>query len=70
MREPEKGTNTGSLISLSDWIPWQNRLQETHVIDHSLETGHLVELLEFTDLQGDFPPLTESISVHYISSQQ
>lgn len=70
MREPEKGTNAGSLISLSDWIPWQNRLQETHMIDHSLETRHMVELLEFTDLQGGFPPLTESIIVHSFSSQQ
>ena len=64
MREPEKVTNTGSLLSLSDWFPWQNRLQETHVVDHSLETHHLVELLEFTDLQGDIPLFTQSICVH------
>ncbi|XP_041350852.1 LOW QUALITY PROTEIN: Fanconi anemia group M protein-like [Gigantopelta aegis] len=38
-------------LSLTEWLPWQNRQQETRFLGHSLKTKHLVELMEFVELQ-------------------
>ncbi|KAK7103442.1 hypothetical protein V1264_018337 [Littorina saxatilis] len=43
-------------LNLSEWVPWQNTLQQTSVFGHSRRSKHLVELLEFTDLQQMLPP--------------
>ncbi|XP_076442631.1 Fanconi anemia group M protein-like [Babylonia areolata] len=42
-------------LSLADWLPWQNGLQETSLFGHSKRSHHLVSLLEFTDLQQALP---------------
>jgi hypothetical protein len=41
------------VMSMDKWLPWQSRLQQTYRVDHSLESRHLVELLEFVSLQGE-----------------
>ncbi|KAK7505416.1 hypothetical protein BaRGS_00003161 [Batillaria attramentaria] len=43
-------------LNFSDWLPWQNSLQQTSQFGHSQRSRHLVELLEFTDLQQVLPP--------------
>ena len=39
-------------LSLDKWLPWQNRLQETHLISHSADSVNLVDILEFCSIQG------------------
>lgn len=36
---------------LREWLPWQNRLQQTYKIDHSTKTKHFVEMMEFIEIQ-------------------
>ena len=38
--------------SLSEWLPWQTTPHVVKAVTHSRRTEHLVELLEFTELQG------------------
>ena len=47
MREEADGT----AVDMAEWLPWQNSLQQTSLFGHSRRSQHLVELLEFTDLQ-------------------
>lgn len=42
------------VLYLDEWLAWQNRLQEVHVVDHSMETCHLIELVQFIDLQSKY----------------
>ncbi|CAG5134268.1 unnamed protein product, partial [Candidula unifasciata] len=44
-------TNSSRLIDFSEWMPWQNRLQTTHMIGHSVQTVNLVKTSEFMELQ-------------------
>ncbi|KAL5008399.1 hypothetical protein ScPMuIL_013980 [Solemya velum] len=44
------------VLSLTEWIPWQNRLQSSHQIDHSLKSQHFVELMEFAELNQSLDP--------------
>ncbi|KAK3091417.1 hypothetical protein FSP39_019739 [Pinctada imbricata] len=41
-----------STLSLTEWLPWQNRLQPTHSVQHSKKTKDFVELIQFIELQG------------------
>ncbi|XP_067680234.1 Fanconi anemia group M protein-like [Haliotis asinina] len=47
-QESEVEENT---LSLTEWMLWQNRLQDTQLVDHSQRSQHLVELVEFLQLQ-------------------
>ncbi|RUS84788.1 hypothetical protein EGW08_007472, partial [Elysia chlorotica] len=38
-------------INLSEWTPWQNRLQQTFHVGHSIQSKHLVKNSEFIELQ-------------------
>jgi len=38
--------------SLSEWLPWQTTPHVVKAVTHSRRTEHLIELLEFTELQG------------------
>jgi hypothetical protein len=40
-------------LSLSEWFPWQNRLQPYFMVDHSNQTKNFVEMVEFLELQGN-----------------
>jgi len=40
------------ILSVEEWIPWQNRLQDVHFVQHSLESNHLVDLMEFINIQS------------------
>lgn len=40
-----------NMINCVEWLPWQNSLQQTIHFGHSRRSHHLVELLEFIDLQ-------------------
>lgn len=52
---PEDNINEalGPWLRLSEWMPWQNRKHATRKIDHSLDTKHLVEMIEFIDVQRE-----------------
>ncbi|XP_060063063.1 Fanconi anemia group M protein-like [Ylistrum balloti] len=41
---------------LREWLPWQNRLQQTYKIDHSTKTKHFVELMQFIEIQQTLDP--------------
>ncbi|KAK3583331.1 hypothetical protein CHS0354_038942 [Potamilus streckersoni] len=47
----EKENDSCRVLSLTEWLPWQNQLQPTHMIEHSLASKHLVELMEFIEIQ-------------------
>ncbi|XP_064600468.1 Fanconi anemia group M protein-like [Liolophura sinensis] len=49
--EDDINEDLGPQLRLSEWMPWQNRKHTTHKIDHSLDTEHLVEMMEFIDVQ-------------------
>ncbi|XP_052770276.1 Fanconi anemia group M protein-like [Mya arenaria] len=53
LTEPQSG---GRLLSLSDWSPWQTTLQETGRTGHSMQAQHLVQLMEFVQLQQSLDP--------------
>ena len=40
-------------LDLSEWLPWQNMLQQTSLFGHGKRSVNLVDLLEFTDLQRE-----------------
>ncbi|XP_055957171.1 Fanconi anemia group M protein [Patella vulgata] len=42
---------TSKSLSLSEWLPWQNRLQDTKYIEHSNRSKDLVDLIQFIELQ-------------------
>ncbi|BFZ07881.1 hypothetical protein BsWGS_10920 [Bradybaena similaris] len=44
-------TNNSQVIDFSEWILWQNRLQSTHILGHSMQTVNLVKTSEFIELQ-------------------
>ncbi|XP_069117221.1 LOW QUALITY PROTEIN: Fanconi anemia group M protein-like [Argopecten irradians] len=41
---------------LCEWLPWQNRLQDTYKIDHSAKTKNFVELMQFIEIQQLLDP--------------
>ena len=41
-------------LTLNGWIPWQNRLQASFKVSHSVATKDFVELMEFMDVQSKF----------------
>ncbi|XP_064622547.1 uncharacterized protein LOC135484794 [Lineus longissimus] len=45
-------SNDRPVLSLCEWLPWQNVHQETVLVSHSVRTGHLVEIMEFMELQS------------------
>ncbi|KAL8589791.1 hypothetical protein ACOMHN_020794 [Nucella lapillus] len=50
----EEGSSSG--LSLAEWLPWQNSLQQTSLFGHSRRSRHLVQLMDFIDLQQALPP--------------
>ncbi|XP_055880502.1 Fanconi anemia group M protein homolog isoform X3 [Biomphalaria glabrata] len=44
-------SSSTSIINFCEWMPWQNILQKTFLVSHSLHSIHLVENLKFIDLQ-------------------
>ncbi|KAL4238941.1 hypothetical protein ACF0H5_003645 [Mactra antiquata] len=46
----------GKFLSLSEWSLWQTTQQETEFIDHSKESKHFVEIMEFVQLQQTLDP--------------
>ncbi|CAH1790773.1 unnamed protein product [Owenia fusiformis] len=51
----EDGTMEGTIemtLSLNEWMPWQNQLQPTYRSGHSIKSNHLVELIQFAELQA------------------
>lgn len=53
--------------SLSEWLPWQTTLHPVKAAAHSRRTEHLVELLEFTELQGGRGDDDESYDLEMMS---
>lgn len=53
--------------SLSEWLPWQTTLHPVKAATHSRRTEHLVELLEFTELQGGRGDDDESYDLEMMS---
>ncbi|XP_046337083.2 Fanconi anemia group M protein-like isoform X2 [Haliotis rufescens] len=51
----QKETEGENTLSLTEWTLWQNRLQDTQFVDHSRRSEHLVELIEFLQLQETLP---------------
>ena len=50
-KRAEREEADGTAVDMAEWLPWQNSLQQTSLFGHSRRSQHLVELLEFTDLQ-------------------
>ncbi|XP_013379529.1 Fanconi anemia group M protein [Lingula anatina] len=50
--QTEKGLSEKRSLSLSEWIPWQNRKQHSHLTGHSSSTEDFVELMQFCELQA------------------
>ena len=48
----KKNVSPHKILSLSNWMPWQNRLQDTRLSGHSLRSQHLVNIMEFMDIQS------------------
>lgn len=53
--------------SLSEWLPWQTTPHPVKAVTHSRRTEHLVELLEFTELQGGRGDDDESYDLEMMS---
>ena len=53
--------------SLSEWLPWQTTPHAVKTVTHSRRTEHLVELLEFTELQGGRGDDDESYDIEMMS---
>ena len=49
---PPQTKDSRKELSLREWLPWQNRLQETKKVGHSMKSRHLVELIQFMEVQG------------------
>lgn len=54
-------------ISLSEWLPWQTTPHAVKAVSHSRRTEHLIELLEFTELQGGRGDDDESYDLEMMS---
>ena len=54
-------------ISLSEWLPWQTTPHAVKAVTHSRCTEHLIELLEFTELQGGRGDDDESYDLEMMS---
>ena len=54
-------------ISLSDWLPWQTTPHAIKAVSHSRRTELLIELLEFTELQGGRGDDDESYDLEMMS---
>ncbi|GFO07356.1 ATP-dependent DNA helicase mph1 [Plakobranchus ocellatus] len=50
-QEMSEASDTTPEIKLSEWTPWQNRLQKTFFIGHSIQSQHLVKNSEFIEVQ-------------------
>ncbi|KAK3757789.1 hypothetical protein RRG08_027148 [Elysia crispata] len=44
-------TGVHQSIDLSEWTPWQNRLQKTFFVEHSIQSKHLVKNSQFIEIQ-------------------
>ncbi|KAH9507200.1 hypothetical protein Btru_056611 [Bulinus truncatus] len=44
-------SDSSPTINFAEWMPWQNRLQKTFLIGHSIQSLHLVEDYKFIELQ-------------------
>ena len=53
--------------SLSEWLPWQTTPHAVKAVTHSRRTEHLIELLEFTELQGGRGEDDESYDLEMMS---
>ena len=62
--DKQPGVCSERTIDLSAWTPWQNRLQEYHKVDHSMQSRHLVELMEFMEVQGEGILILSPVSKH------
>ena len=54
-------------ISLSEWLPWQTTPHTVKAVTHSRRTEHLIELFEFTELQGGRGDHDESYDLEMMS---
>ena len=54
-------------ISLSEWLPWQTTPHAVKAVSHSRRTEHLIELLEFTELQSGRGDDDESYDLEMMS---
>ena len=54
-------------ICLSEWLPWQTTPHAVKAVSHSRRTEHLIELLEFTELQGGRGDDDESYDLEMMS---
>ncbi|OWF50822.1 Fanconi anemia group M protein [Mizuhopecten yessoensis] len=54
--EEHEVTRAGERRVLCEWLPWQNRLQQTFKIDHSTKTKNFVELMQFSEIQQTLDP--------------
>ncbi|XP_033734152.1 Fanconi anemia group M protein-like [Pecten maximus] len=54
--EQHEPVPVGERQILREWLPWQNRLQQTFKIEHSTKTKNFVELMQFIEIQQLLDP--------------